>query len=504
MKKLFFQSTSLLLSVSLLSGCFVSSEKSTAEETVLLSTENIHSAAPKLPRYFALKRDILNAVPEKTLVFHATGNSFSEENVSSIADFFEEYLLPENGVSPEDIGEIEETKEFLAQIRRMTETSTEYSFWLQVKREAPVQVSKEFVDPVAVLGQDVCVQGGASLDYEYLKTAVEQEGMSFSDLLTQVKSVQDSGVIPETLDVSLRKKGENIVVNILSDACEKEDVEGFLDVKKWVQENDANTFFQWDKAFFTTLFKKDFESWKDEFATEFNEEIEKDKEAPIEIEKLKKLIELVREPLFNLNFVRVFTESEKQIYITSNKGGFNRKSEHYILFENGEVAEMYERAKRGDADAKILWGDKTTELVIHSFVSGKEVHLSEEWDNAKYPSVMADFGVLPLVAVVGILATGATAVYESAQEKAQYSIQQADYFALRSALDMYHMDYAHYPESLFLLVEQGYIYEIPFHPVTGAPYYYEVNEDRSSYFLDTGLENKTMIPNTSFIEKLLK
>ena len=53
--------------------------------------------------------------------------------------------------------------------------------------------------------------------------------------------------------------------------------------------------------------------------------------------------------------------------------------------------------------------------------------------------------LLVVITIIGILATGATAVYTSAQQKARDSIRQNDILALKSAVEQVFGDDAQYP-----------------------------------------------------------
>jgi general secretion pathway protein G len=55
--------------------------------------------------------------------------------------------------------------------------------------------------------------------------------------------------------------------------------------------------------------------------------------------------------------------------------------------------------------------------------------------------------LLVVITIIGILATGATAVYTSAQQKARDSIRQNDVLAVRSAVEQRFGDNAQYPEA---------------------------------------------------------
>ncbi len=78
--------------------------------------------------------------------------------------------------------------------------------------------------------------------------------------------------------------------------------------------------------------------------------------------------------------------------------------------------------------------------------------------------------LLVVITIIGILATGATAVYTSAQQKARDSIRQNDVLALRSAIEQSFGDNAIYPQSNKLarkVVNAGYMQALPSDPKTG-------------------------------------
>ncbi len=75
--------------------------------------------------------------------------------------------------------------------------------------------------------------------------------------------------------------------------------------------------------------------------------------------------------------------------------------------------------------------------------------------------------LLVVITIIGILATGATAVYTSAQQKARDSIRQNDILALRSAVEQAFGDKAQYPDSNQLvagIIDSGYMQAPPQDP----------------------------------------
>ncbi len=78
--------------------------------------------------------------------------------------------------------------------------------------------------------------------------------------------------------------------------------------------------------------------------------------------------------------------------------------------------------------------------------------------------------LLVVITIIGSLATGATAVYTSAQQKARDSIRQNDVLALRSAIEQSFGDNAFYPQTNALyagVITAGYMQALPSDPKTG-------------------------------------
>ncbi len=79
--------------------------------------------------------------------------------------------------------------------------------------------------------------------------------------------------------------------------------------------------------------------------------------------------------------------------------------------------------------------------------------------------------LLVVITIIGILATGATAVYTSAQQKARDSIRQSDVLTLKSSIEQVFGDNAQYPKSPELykeIVTDGkYMAQLPNDPKSG-------------------------------------
>jgi general secretion pathway protein G len=71
-----------------------------------------------------------------------------------------------------------------------------------------------------------------------------------------------------------------------------------------------------------------------------------------------------------------------------------------------------------------------------------------------------------VVAVIGILATIAMPRLLGAPERAKEAVLKTDLRTFRSVIDQYYADRGKYPASLEVLVEEGYLRQIPVDPIT--------------------------------------
>lgn len=74
--------------------------------------------------------------------------------------------------------------------------------------------------------------------------------------------------------------------------------------------------------------------------------------------------------------------------------------------------------------------------------------------------------LLIVVAIIGILAGLAAVSFRQTPQKAKESVLKEDLFVLRDVIDQYFADKGTYPESLQVLVDEGYIRKIPVDPFT--------------------------------------
>lgn len=71
-----------------------------------------------------------------------------------------------------------------------------------------------------------------------------------------------------------------------------------------------------------------------------------------------------------------------------------------------------------------------------------------------------------VVAIIGILATIAMPALKDMPRRANESVLKTNLRTIRDLIDQYYGDQGHYPESLDVLVERGYVRQVPYDPIT--------------------------------------
>jgi general secretion pathway protein G len=93
-----------------------------------------------------------------------------------------------------------------------------------------------------------------------------------------------------------------------------------------------------------------------------------------------------------------------------------------------------------------------------------------------------------VVAILGILTAVAIPRFQQAPQKAKEAVLKANLHTMREAFDQYFADKAAYPESLEVLVEEGYLREVPIDPLTGSSSTWQLIYAEEEQ-MDTGLED---------------
>ena len=74
--------------------------------------------------------------------------------------------------------------------------------------------------------------------------------------------------------------------------------------------------------------------------------------------------------------------------------------------------------------------------------------------------------LLVVVAIIGILAAVAVGQYRKSIVRAREAVLKENLFVMRSQINMYFADKGHYPYDLQSLVDDNYLRDVPFDPIT--------------------------------------
>jgi general secretion pathway protein G len=74
--------------------------------------------------------------------------------------------------------------------------------------------------------------------------------------------------------------------------------------------------------------------------------------------------------------------------------------------------------------------------------------------------------LLIVLAIIGLLVSIALPRYRYAQQKAKEAVLRENLYRIRELLDQYKSDKGKYPESIKVLVDEGYLRSLPLDPIT--------------------------------------
>lgn len=73
-----------------------------------------------------------------------------------------------------------------------------------------------------------------------------------------------------------------------------------------------------------------------------------------------------------------------------------------------------------------------------------------------------------VITLLALLAALATSTHRNSARKARETVLRNNLTQMRNTLDQYNVDKGYYPESLEILVEEGYLRELPLDPITNS------------------------------------
>jgi len=96
--------------------------------------------------------------------------------------------------------------------------------------------------------------------------------------------------------------------------------------------------------------------------------------------------------------------------------------------------------------------------------------------------------ILIVVSLLGLLASIVISTHRNASLKGKETVLRHNLRQLRVTLDEYNNDKGHYPTDIDMLVEEGYLREIPIDPMTGSKETWELVYDQAYMDEDSSFE----------------
>ncbi len=108
--------------------------------------------------------------------------------------------------------------------------------------------------------------------------------------------------------------------------------------------------------------------------------------------------------------------------------------------------------------------------------------------DAKQSKAFTLIEILIVVSLLSLLATIVISTHRNAAKKGKETVLRHNLRQIRLTLDQYNNDKGHYPSDLTVLVDEGYLREIPVDPITGSRETWELVYDQDYADEDSSFE----------------
>jgi type II secretory pathway pseudopilin PulG len=486
----------LLSATVFFSGCGSTVEEISTQSNTVFMGEDVSAITPEM--------EILDALPEGVMAFAVQQPSVMKSKVDALFEYWK--YLPEEMQSDLEKQAQEEFEKTPKEVVEEFVGALEYSAFIQPKKE-DLLFAEMAINPVLVAEEGVCGIIDVSAKKSYLKMYAEDFDMSpedFSDENLQKKLDEIQPKIPDFIDLQVDFSEDNIRAKVMTAACDeasKNAAQQFFDA---VQNQDQIAeFSSVDKKFFAPfLAKGNINAAKAAIAVGESQFYTKAEQEGFDPKALKKLKGEILDPWGRTNFAKMIMSFESLSYVSAPLEGnmMDRKSEWKVEFADEEMATLFAEMQSGKIASRKLWLSEETDYTAKVSQDGAVVYSFVQYKNAEYPSVFAEFGSGAVVAigVIGILSTGAVAMFSSAQEKARDAVRLKDLQSAKVALMQYSLENDDlYPESLDELVTDGFLSVVPTDPKTKEEYEYIFFPDRSGFTLRANPESSDNISRYS-------
>ena len=265
-----------------------------------------------------------------------------------------------------------------------------------------------------------------------LKNFSENMDKEIQKISEKIKAEPDYEAFAKQANFTLSTTDDLIVAEISTKACDENDLKILADFQSKVYAQDTmNAFVSVDRKFFAPFLAKGNLAVVKIAIAEGEKQIWAEAEQNgFDVEKLKTLKSEILDPWGRTNFVKMWKSFEKVSYVSGYvKGNLaDRESELLIKFSDEKMAELFAEIQEGKIPANKMWLHDGAKFTAKVSRNGGTVYDYAKFENTEYPSILGVMGgdpqtVLVVITVVGILATGATALYSKAQAKARAAQQ---------------------------------------------------------------------------------
>ncbi len=110
--------------------------------------------------------------------------------------------------------------------------------------------------------------------------------------------------------------------------------------------------------------------------------------------------------------------------------------------------------------------------------------------------------LIVVIAVIGILATIAMPSLTQAPLRAKEAVLKTNLRTLREVIDQYYADKGHYPESLEVVADEGYLRDVPLDPITNDTDWVLVYEETEGFedYTEIDLEGEAGVAGPGIID----
>ncbi len=504
----------LLMSTMVLSGC----GKAVDDSVSVASSLN-----PFSPSSTTEELQILENLPEGTLAFatkNTTGLQSKAEIIFSLKDYLPEeiqknmddefpaslqkelinaYIL--SGINTAGIIRPKKDEILFAAMPTNLDAIAQENICAAMKFVVEKKRAKNVVSEI--LKSEKMVQNMSEEEKKQMEKFLENPDDFIAEISEKIKGKDNFKTFQKYGDVEFSSTDTLLVAKVWTQACDENDQKILEEFQLAVYEQDRmNEFVSLDQKFLKPfLAEGNLAIAKIAFAEGEKQLLEEAKQNGFDEAKFRKLKSEILDPWKRMNISKMFASFQKISYVSGlMKGNFaDRESELLLQFSDEEMAELFAEIQTGKIPQNKLWLHDGATMTADVSRNGGTVYDYVKYENTEYPSIISSTsGGIVVITMIGVLATGSTALYTAAQEKARDAVRQSDLQMIKTGLVQQYADDGKYPENLQVLVENGYLMSVPRDPKYFYEYDYEVMSGGQGFKISTEPEASKNYGNPGF------